>query len=311
MKSMRKVHLIAVTEPLVLDLALAIREKGFEVSASGVGITEALIEKLNAAGCECYGDGWYPDRMSKDIFTTVLGATVRKDNPELLRAKELGLLTQSIPEFIFQRTKSKTRVVVTGSHGKTSILSMMTYALKRQKLLFDYVFNCEVDGMPNLVSMSYEPRIALIEGDEHITSQVEKRFKLEFYRPQIAILTNLVWSEEKDQNTPEEYINTYRSFIASIEREGKLIYFEGDETLSRLAQNVREDITSIPYGPQPIIEIDGQTYIHTRYGDYKIHIPDPYFLANLSAARLACRQLGIKDADFYKAISEYSLSLQA
>ncbi|MDH6356668.1 Mur ligase family protein [Parabacteroides sp. PF5-9] len=308
---MRRVHIISVTEPLLLDLALAIREKGFEVSASGEGLTESIISKLEQIGCICYGNGWFPEKLSKDIFTVVLGATVKKENPELLRAEELGLLTQSAPEFIFQRTKSKTRVVVTGSHGKKSILSMMIYALQKQKLNFDYALTSEYDLLPSRFSLLYEPRIALIEGDEHITSALDKRFKLEFYRPQLAVIAGMNWSEADDHHSEEEYIQMYRSFIASIEREGKLIYYNGDETSSRLAQEVREDITSIPFEQHEVAVVDGKTYLSTRYGDYEVYVTDPYFLVNINAARLACRQLGVKDADFYKAISEYSLSLQA
>ena len=167
---MRKVHLISVTEPLVLDLALALREKGYEVSASGCGLTEEMIGRLHNAGCTCYGDGWFPEKLIKDIHSVVLGAKVKQDNPELLRAKELGMLIQSIPEFIFQRTRSKTRVVVAGSRGKKTIISMMVCALRRQKLAFDYALTSKVDSLPNRVHLSYEARIALIEGDEHITS---------------------------------------------------------------------------------------------------------------------------------------------
>lgn len=220
---MRKVHLISVTEPLVLDLALALREKGYEVSASGCGLTEEMIGRLHNAGCTCYGDGWFPEKLIKDIHSVVLGAKVKQDNPELLRAKELGMLIQSIPEFIFQRTRSKTRVVVAGSRGKKTIISMMVCALRRQKLAFDYALTSKVDSLPNRIHLSYEARIALIEGDEHITSALDKRFQLEFYRPHIAILTNLSWSTETDHATPEAYLSTYQSFSVSIEREGKLI----------------------------------------------------------------------------------------
>ena len=273
---MRKVHLISVTEPLVLDLALALREKGYEVSASGCGLTEEMIGRLHNAGCTCYGDGWFPEKLIKDIHSVVLGAKVKQDNPELLRAKELGMLIQSIPEFIFQRTRSKTRVVVAGSRGKKTIISMMVCALRRQKLAFDYALTSKVDSLPNRIHLSYEARIALIEGDEHITSALDKRFQLEFYRPHIAILTNLSWSTETDHATPEAYLSTYQS---------------------------------IPFEEHPVVEKDGQTFLHTRYGDYPVRIPNRYFLINLNAARLACRQLGVKDADFYQALSEYSLSL--
>lgn len=306
---MRKVHLISVTEPLVLDLALALREKGYEVSASGRGLTEEVMEKLHNAECICYGDGWFPEKIDKDIHAVVLGAEVRLDNPELMRVKELGILTQSIPEFIFQRTRSKTRVVVAGSRGKKTIISMIVRALRRQKLAFDYALSSEVDSLPNRVHLSYEARIALIEGDEHVTSALDKRFQLEFYRPHIAILTNMSWSAETDHATPEAYLSTYRSFSTSIEREGKLIYFGGDPAVNQLAQEVRSDITAIPYDQHPVVERDGQVFLPTRYGDYPVRIPNRYFLINLNAARLACRQLGVKDADFYAALSEYSLSL--
>lgn len=306
---MRKVHLISVTEPLVLDLALAIHEKGYEVSVSGDGITEEVVAKLRAAGCTCHGNGWFPERLIKDSNFVVLGATVKQDNPELIKAKELGLLILSIPEFIFQRTKEKTRVVVAGSRGKKTIISMIVCALQRQKLAFDYALTSEVPLLPNRVRMSYEARIALIEGDEHVTSALEKRFQLEFYRPHIAILTNLSWTPDTDHATPDAYYDTFRSFTKLIEREGKLIYFEGDRMVKQLAENVREDITAIPYGEHAVIEKDGATFLQTRYGDFPIRIVDSYFLTNLNAARLACRQLGVKDADFYRALSEYSVSL--
>ena len=134
---MRKVHLISVTEPLLFDLALAIHQKGYEVSVSGVGLADTTLARLEKEGCTCHGDGWFPERLTKDIHFVVLGATVRQDNPELIRAKELGLLVLSIPEFIFQRTKEKTRVVVAGSRGKKTIISMIVCALRRQKLAFD------------------------------------------------------------------------------------------------------------------------------------------------------------------------------
>ena len=309
---MRKVHLISVTEPLLYDLALAIHRKGYEVSVSGLGLTEQTLTDLEKEGCLCHGDGWYPEHLKKEIEFVVLGATVRQDNPELIRAKEMGLLVLSIPEFIFQRTKNKTRVVVAGSRGKNAILSMIVYALKRKKLAFDYALTSEMPNLlPDRIHLSYEARIAIIEGDEHVTSALEERFQLEFYRPHIAILTNLMWSSATDHATPEAYHTTFRTFASSIERDGKLIYFEGDPQVNQLAGELREDITAMPYGWHEVVEKEGQTYLHTRYGDYLVYIPNDFFLLNLNAARLACRQLGIKDADFYQTLSEYSVSLQA
>lgn len=207
--------------------------------------TDTTLARLEKEGCTCHGDGWFPERLTKDIHFVVLGATVRQDNPELIRAKELGLLVLSIPEFIFQRTKEKTRVVVAGSRGKKTIISMIVCALKRQKLAFDYALTSEVPLLPDRVHLSYEARIAIIEGDEHVTSALEKRFQLEFYRPHIAILTNLMWTSATDHATPEAYHTTFRTFASSIERGGKLIYFDGDPVVKQLAQGVRRGYTGL------------------------------------------------------------------
>lgn len=309
-KTMRRVHFISVNEPLVLDLALALREKGYEVSASGTGLTDEA-DRLRAAGCACEGEGWFPGLLTKDVHSVVLGAEVTPDNPELLRAKELGLLLQSIPEFIYQRLLTKIRVVVAGSKGKKTIISMIIAALRQQHLAYDYALTSQIDLLPNRVRLSYEARIALIEGDEHITSKLDKRFQLEFYRPHIAVMTNLAWSEETDHDSPEAYWSTYQSFVNSIEREGKLIYYGLDPVVSRLAQEVRSDITAIPFEKLSVVVRQGRSFLQTRTGDYPIHIPNRFFLVNLHAAKLVCRQLGVKDAIFYQALSEYSLSLQS
>lgn len=307
---MRKVHLISVTEPLLYDLALAIQQKGYEVSVSGEAFSESALSKLQEEGCTCYGRGWFPEKLIKDIQFVVLGATVKQNNPELLRAKELGLLVLSIPEFIFQRTKEKTRIVVAGSRGKKTIISMIVAALRKQKLAFDYVVTSQISVLSNRVHLSYEARIAIIEGDDHVTSAIEKRFRLEFYRPHIAILTNLMWTTAAEHVTPEAYRTIFRTFASSIERGGKLIYYDADPEVKSLAEDVRQDITAMPYDRHEVIERNGHTYLQTRYGEYPIYIPDRFFLVNLNAARLACRQLGVKDADFYQALSEYSVSLQ-
>ena len=286
------------------EIAKAVREKGFEVSVSGCGLSAADVQAWEDQGFTCYGDGWYPERLTKDIHAVVLGATVTQDNPEYLRAKELGLLLQSVPEFIYNRTKSKIRVVVAGSRGKRTILSMMVAALKKQKLAFDYATTSDVPLLENKVHLSYESRIALIEGDEHITSLMEKRSQLEFYRPHIAVLTNLKWTLAPDHDTPEAYMSTYRFFSTSIEREGKLIYYGKDPVISQLVEEIRSDITAIPFDQHEVTEHDGRTFLKTRYGEYPIQVKDTYFLINLNAARMACRQLGVKDVDFYKAVSQ-------
>lgn len=269
---MRKIHLISITDPLVLELASAIHDKGYEVSVSGAEIPLEMAEELEQDEITSFGNGWFPDKLTKNTYSVVLGSKVTQDNPEFKRAKELGLLIQSIPEFIYQRTKSKTRVVIAGSRGRKIIIAMMAAALRRQKLAFDYATTSEIPGLNKHLHFSYEARIALIEGDEHITSVIEKRSQLEFYRPHIAVMTNLNWDSSQDHDTPEAYMSTYRCFSTSIEREGKLIYYGGDPVIGELVKDIRNDITAIPFEEHPVVEEDGQVYLDTRYGKYPIRV---------------------------------------
>ena len=303
-QTMHKVHLISITDSLMPEIAKAIKEKGFEVSVSGENLSEEQLKSFEDKGYICHGNGWFPELMNKNIQAVVLGGTVGADNPELIMAKQLGLLVQSIPDFIYHRTKSKIRVVVAGSRGKCTILSMMVAAMKQQKMAFDYATTSSIPSLEDKIHFNYESRIALIEGDEHVTSKLEKRSQLEFYRPHIAVLPNLTWELSTDHSTPEAYISTYRYFSTSIEREGKLIYYGGDPVISQLVEEIRNDITAIPFNKHEIVERDGNTYLQTRYGEYPIKVTDSYFLINLNAARLACRQIGINDKNFYQAVSE-------
>ncbi|MDL2221379.1 UDP-N-acetylmuramate--alanine ligase [Parabacteroides sp. OttesenSCG-928-N08] len=309
---MPKVHLISITEPFILDLAVALCERGYSVSVSGKDIDSRIMQRLNDYGCLCHGDGWFPQELSRDINTVVLGSDVTSDNPELICARDMRLLIQSIPEFIFERTKSKTRVAVAGSSDKSQIIQMMIYALLNRRMAFDYALSSPNAQLPNLVSLRHTSPIALIEGDEQLTSALERRFLLEFYRPHIAILTHQVGSEENSPTGQEAYFEMFRSFIHAIERDGKLIYCEEDERICRLVEEVRSDITCLPYRAHAVIEKEGGSYLPTRFGEFPLYLPnDAHFLFNINAARLACRQMGMKEIDFYQAISEYSLSLQA
>lgn len=292
----------------MLEIARAVRDKGIDVSVSSDRLSDEYIQSLEKDGFICYGNGWFPERLGKDIRAVVLGAAVTEDNPELARAKELGLLIQSIPEFIYSQAKTKIRIVVVGSQGKDSILSMIVAALRMRRMAFDYAIIGEVPLLEGKVHMSYGARIALIEGDEHMTSLFEKRSLLEFYRPHIAVVTNMKWVLITDHDTKEAYMNKYRCFSTSIEREGKLIYYAEDPVISQLVERIREDITAIPFDNHEMVEHDGQTFLKTRYGEYPFKSSDPYFLINVNAARMVCRQLGVKDSDFYTAVSQMSNS---
>lgn len=306
---MRKVHIVSIDDPLLLDLALAIKEKGYDVSVSDLVIRAETEEKLQKNGCVYYGNGWFPEKLTDDFEFVIFSPQTRRDNPELLRAKELNLLIASIPEFVYHRTQSKTRVVIAGSRGKKAILTYIAIALNKRRIAFDYAMADQIPVLPSHFQTSYEARIALIEGDAHIMSSLEKKYRMEFYRPHIALITSLDWDTDTQHDSPDDFMHTYREFTTSIEREGKLFYYEKDSNLAALASEAREDVTAIPYDEHPVKEIDGQLHLATRYGDFPINIKQTETLQYINAARLVCRQLGVKDADFYQIISDYTLSL--
>ncbi len=306
---MRKVHIVSVDDPLLLDLALAIKDKGYEVSVSDLEISVDTEEKLRKAGCIFYGNGWFPEKLTKDFEFVVFAPNIKKDNPELLKAKELKLLITSIPEFVYYRTQSKTRVVIAGSRGKKTILTFIAEALNKKRISFDYAMADRIPLLPGHFHMSYEARIALIEGDAHIMSNLEKKYRMEFYRPHIALISSLDWSKDTRHESADDFMHTYSEFITSIEREGKLFFYSKESELAALASQSREDVTAIPYEDHPTEERDGQLYLTTRYGDFPVKITHPEMLQYINAARLICRQLGVKDADFYQIISDYTLSL--
>lgn len=303
---MRRVHIIAIDQSFMLDLAIALKEKGYEVTGSDEHISKEHQQKLQIAGID-YKEGWNAQMINRDMDCIVPAAHISANNPEMQQAKELNLQIMSITEFVYDRTKSKTRVVVTGSKGKNSLLSIIIYVLTKQKVFFDFVLRNKIPGLNKMVNFSYDSRIAIIEGDELTHSPVKKERRLSFYRPHIALISNIIWEKSEIFPKQEDYIKTFRDFVNTIERDGKFIYNELDETLKEISLNIREDVTAMPYTKHSIIEKENKLFLDTRFGQFPIGKTDDYFLENLNGARYVCRQLGIQDKDFYASISEMSL----
>ncbi len=304
---MKRIHIISIGDYTMCQLAIALHKKGYIVSGSDVRIPEAQHKQLEEHKLLPERMEWNAEAIIKGIDAVVPAMHIDKSNPELVRAYEKGLLVVSFPEFIYRQTKDKVRLVVSGSKGKSSIMSMMIYALRKQKIAFDHIALGPVRGTSSSIQLSYDNRIALLEGDEFCSSPIETRPLHQFYRPQIGLLTNLIWEESETFPTFESYLNSFNALVERIDRDGKYIYFEEDILLENLTAKLRDDITGIPYKAHDIEEVEGQTMLKTRFGHYSIEVWDEYFLKNLNGARLACRQLGIQDKDFYAAISEYSI----
>ena len=307
---MQRVHFIAIGGAAMHNLAIALSSKeDYEVTGSDDEIFEPSYSRLKEHGLLPPEFGWFPDKITNNLSAVILGMHATEDNPELLRAKELGLKIYSFPEYLYQQTRSKTRIVVGGSHGKTTTTAMILYVLKKCKIKADYMVGAQIEGFENMVKLSYESRIAVFEGDEYLTSTLDRRPKFHLYKPHIAILTGIAWDHINVFPTFEIYVEQFRKFIESMETQGRLIYFEGDENLKQLAseaEHSRRDVVVFPY-TTPNYEIrDGITYIKTRKGDIALKIFGEHNLQNMEAAHLACRQIGVMDDQFYEAIADFS-----
>lgn len=303
---MKRIHLISIGNYTMCHLAIALQKKEYIVSGSGVDIPEPQRTLLAQHNLMPETMGWNADQIKKGIDIIIPAPDVDKTNPELAKALEKGMLVMSFPEFIYHETKEKVRFVVSGSRGKSSVMSMMIYALKKHKIPFDYAGLGHIRGVEQSISLKPNTRIALLEGDEYPTSVVEQKPLHRFYHPQIVLLTNLIWEENAHFGSFDDYLANFKKFVEGIDRDGKYIYFENNEPLQNLTAKLREDITAMPYKSHDIVETDGKTKLKTRFGEFDIAVQDDYFLQNLNGARIACRQLGLQDKDFYAAISEYS-----
>jgi len=303
---MQRVHFIAIGGAAMHNLAIAISKKNnFEVTGSDDEIFEPSLSRLKENGLLPEKMGWFPERIDTGLQAVILGMHATEDNPELIRAKELGLKIFSFPEYLFQQTRSKTRIVVGGSHGKTTTTAMILFVLKKLKIDADYMVGAQIEGFDNMVKLSYESRIAVFEGDEYLTSPIDRRPKFHLYKPHIAVLTGIAWDHINVFPTFENYIEQFQKFTELMEVQGRLIYFDGDENLNAIATKLRRDIVPFPYNTPKNKVIDGITYLITKKGDVPLKIFGEHNLQNMNAARMACRQIGVTDEQFYSVISEF------
>ena len=302
----RKVHFIAIGGAAMHNLALALNTKeGYEITGSDDEIFEPSRSRLQKAGLLPAEFGWFPEKIHKELEAVILGMHAREDNPELLKAKELGIKVYSFPEYLYEQTQNKTRVVIGGSHGKTSTTAMILFVLRRLNIPADYMVGAQIEGFDNMVSLSNEARIAVFEGDEYLTSPIDLRPKFHLYRPHIALLTGIAWDHINVFPTFDNYVEQFRIFSHLIEKEGRLIYFEGDENLCVIASNVRDDIAAIPYNTPSYKVVDGKTTMTIQDQQVPLQIFGEHNLQNLMGAFAVCLQLGVKKEDFLQIIAEF------
>ena len=290
---MIRIHFIAIGGAAMHNLALAVASKaGYQVTGSDDEIFDPALTHLREADLLPDEMGWHPERITKDIDAIILGMHAREDNPELVRARELGIKIYSFPEYLYEQTKDKIRIVVGGSHGKTTTTSMILYVLQRLGIEADYMVGAQIEGFERMVRLSDTAKYAVFEGDEYLTSPLDLRSKFLWYHPHIAILTGIAWDHINVFPTFPEYVETFRKFIEGVEPGGSFIWYKGDENLRAIAEGARKDITCIPYDAYD--------------GNVQMQVFGKHNMQNLQAAMLACHCIGVAPDDFYREISSFT-----
>jgi UDP-N-acetylmuramate: L-alanyl-gamma-D-glutamyl-meso-diaminopimelate ligase len=301
-----KVHFISIGGSVMHQLSIALKKKGYEVSGSDDEIFEPARKNLSDQGLLPAKEGWFTDNITADLDAVILGMHAKNDNPELIKAQELGLKIYSFPEYIYQESKDKKRVIVGGSHGKTTTTSMIMHVLRNAGKDFDYLVGARLEGFDLSVNITDAP-VIICEGDEYPASAIEKRPKFHFFFPHIAIITGIAWDHINVFPTFDFYLEQFVIFINKIEKGGILIYNETDEILNKLVnENRREDIRYQPYGiPEHSIE-NGKTTVTIDNATSELKVFGNHNLMNLYAAYFACKELGVEAETFVKAISNFT-----
>jgi UDP-N-acetylmuramate: L-alanyl-gamma-D-glutamyl-meso-diaminopimelate ligase len=297
-----KVHFIAIGGSAMHNLAIALHKKGFEVSGSDDMIFEPSASRLARFGILPQNMGWHPELITSDLDAIILGMHAFTDNPELARAQDLGLKIYSYPEYIYEQSKDKLRVVIGGSHGKTTITSMILHVLNYNHKEFDYLVGAQLEGFDTMVKLTDAPLI-IIEGDEYLASAIDRRPKFHLYKADVAVISGVAWDHVNVFPTFANYLLQFDIFIDTIGPKGKLIYCETDKELRSLVEENKSEISKIGYSvPAHRIE-NGVTYLLPDNLPLKVF--GDHNLMNLSAAKLVCEEIGISSADFMEAISSF------
>ena len=300
------IHLIAVGGSIMHNLALALHRRGARVTGSDDEIFEPAKGRLAAAGLLPAHEGWEPARITPDLSAVIVGMHARPDNPELLRAQELGLKIYSFPEYIYEASRDKQRIVIGGSHGKTSITACILHVLRFHNRKFDYAVGAQLAGFDLMVQLTDDAPIIIIEGDEYLSSPVDRRPKFHLYQHHIGVISGISWDHINVFPTEEIYREQFRIFANMTPKAGVLIYDRDDEQTQLIAVPTSPDVTYIGYGPHEHVIRDGKTFLlNKKDEEVPVQVFGEHNLRNISAAKEVCKQLGIKGKDFFKAVESF------
>jgi len=300
-----RIHFIAIGGSAMHNLAIALHKKGDQVTGSDDAIFEPSKSRLERYGLLPEILGWYADKISTAIDAVILGMHAKADNPELMMAQQLGLKIYSYPEFLYEQSKNKTRVVIGGSHGKTTITSMILHVLHYHDKAVDYMVGAQLEGFDTMVHLTEENDFMILEGDEYLSSPIDRRPKFHLYRPNIALISGIAWDHINVFPTFDNYVEQFKIFIDEIINGGILVYNEEDKKVNALVQQTKNPIRKLGYRTPSYTVTQGETLLDTPEGPMPIEVFGAHNLSNLAGAKWICQNMGIDEEDFYEAIASF------
>lgn len=300
-----RIHFIAIGGSAMHNLAIALHHKGESVTGSDDTIFEPSKSRLDKFGLLPEAFGWYPEKVTANIDAVILGMHAKKDNPELLKAQELGISIFSYPEYLYEQAKNKTRVVIGGSHGKTTITSMILHVMHYWDKEVDYMVGAQLEGFDTMVRLTEDADFMVLEGDEYLSSPIDRRPKFHLYKPNIALLSGIAWDHINVFPTFENYVEQFQIFVDSMTNGGALVYNTEDEAVVQVVENTTTHIKRYPYETPSYTVEDGETLLDTPDGPMPIEVFGKHNLNNLAGAKWICQHMGIVEADFYEAIATF------
>ena len=287
------------------NLALALHEKGDRITGSDDAIFEPSKSRLAAKGLLPESLGWFPEKVTPEVDAIILGMHAKADNPELIKAQELGITIYSYPEFLYEHAKNKTRVVIGGSHGKTTITSMILHVLKYHEVEVDFMVGAQLDGFDRMVHLTDQNEIIVLEGDEYLSSPIDLRPKFHLYKANIALLSGIAWDHINVFPTFENYVDQFRIFVDTMVKGGMMVYNAEDEVVKEVVEQTSNQIKKYPYKTPDYSIENGATVLDTAEGEVPLEIFGKHNLQNLEGARSICFHLGISEEEFYEAIADF------
>ena len=300
---MKKVHFIAIGGSAMHNLAIALHRKGYEVTGSDDEIFEPSRTRLKNEGILPDEIGWHPEKLDDSYESVILGMHARIDNPELIRAQELGLKVYSYPEYLYEQSKDKTRIVIGGSHGKTTITSMILHVMKYAGIETDFMVGAQLEGFDVMVRLSETAKYMVIEGDEYLTSPIDRVPKFHKYHPHIAVISGIGWDHVNVFPTFDSYLEQFRIYVDTIENGGCLIYDDNDAEAKKIAANTK--VPTYGYDIHKYITDGESSYLLFNDKRIKVQVFGEHNMKNINAAYHVCKQIGIDDVTFYQAISSF------